>query len=447
MNGAKGIKKKIKKVKGSATVEATIVLPFFLIVLFSLAYIINIFYTYNTVQASLSEVARRIGNMSYFYHVSGLKEYSDQLNDMAQEAGGTLEDQKDTITNAFDSFNDTISGAQNAVGFGVDSVDDIKKLLENAKDFNENMTGASDLVQTIISDPKNELKLFMTVFAQKLSYEATNRIICFIAKGDLGSELNKRVFSSGEDAAINLGIKDGLKGMNFNQSSVFGDTESLEFVVNYSIKAPLVFGLIPDFQLSNRVKIIAWTGGRGESAKIKNVENEETNLSESSIWVQMDQDKKYWDRGLEIEDMQVEKLINESKGKGIEAFATAKSYSLIDAYTYDISTGAVEYYDVFTLNPFMKTYSEKHSAISYEIKKHSKRLLECEAPDYFQGVQVKTLKRIVILVIPVNSDPYAEEAYDKACQELKKFDIEVRLVRDYGSYSLPEEIQEPAEAA
>ncbi len=442
MNGAKVIKKGMKKDGGSATIEAAIALPVFLFVLFSLAYIIRIFYTYNTIQASLSEVARRIGNMSYFYHVSGLKDYSDQLNHMAQEAGGTLEEQKNTIVDAFSSFNNMLYSAQRPGNPGDYSIDQIQQLLEDVKSFDADMTEAWGMVQSIISDPKEELRLFMTIFAQKLSYEVTNRLVCLIAKGDLGAELNKRVKSGGRDAALSLGVIGGIGGMDFNQnSSIFGDTESLELVVRYSIKAP--FGFIPELKLTNRTKIIAWTGGRGVSVKVN--EENQTSTTASSIWTEMDQDSRYWDRGLEIENTHVEKLINEGKSKGLESYATSKDYPVIDAYTINKNTGEVVYYDVFTLNPHLKTYSTRPNEIRYAIKKHGKSLLECKPPDLY-GVEVKNVRRIVVLVIPDNSGDYAVKAYTEACKELLKLNVEVLLVKGYGSYQAPDEIQEPAES-
>ncbi len=440
MSGAKAIKKNSDK--GSATVEAAIVLPVFLIVLLSLAYIIRIFYAYNTIQTSLSEVARRIANMSYFYHVSGLKDYSDQLSEMAQEAGNTLEDQKTTIVEAFGSFNDVIYSAQNTPNSGGDSIDQIQQLLEGSESLNENMTEAWELAESIISDPKQELRLFMTIFAQKLSYEVTNRLVCLIAKGDLGAELDKRVKIKGDDAARSLGVVNGIGGMDFiPYSSTFGDTESLELVVRYSLKTP--FGLIPELQLSNRVKIIAWTGGRGTSVKVEKTQNTTTS---SSIWTEMDQDNRYWDRGLEVEDLHVEKLVNEGKSRGLEAFQTAKGFPVVDAYTLNRNTGEAVYYDVFTLNPHLKTYSTRPNEIRYAIKRHGKRLLECDSPD-LQGVDVKSIKRIVVLIIPENSGDYAVKAYTEACKELERFNVEVLLVKGYGAYQVTDEDQVPADAA
>lgn len=425
MSGVKAIKAGKRGIKGSSTIEATIVLPFFLLVLFSFAYIIRIFFVYNTMQEALSEVGRRYGNMSYFYHVTGLKDYSDALNTAAEEAESTLTGQHDVLVNAFNAFNETITADSGQTV----SLDSLMAVFEESGDLGNVSSDVSDLVQTIIADPKAELRLIVTVFARKLSYKITNGLFGLMARGSLGKELKKRVNTDKDDPALALGIKNGLKGLDFMQTNIFGDSESMEFVVNYSVRAPVAFMLLPDIKLSNRVKIMAWTGGRGKSVKSEEKKDDEA----SSIWTKMDNDKKYWDRGLEIEKLETEKIIN-SAGNGVQAKATSNKYPVIDAYMYNVSQATVEYYDIFTLNPFMKTYSEKPSAIKSEIKRHGKRILEFDSPDFISGGNLKDIKRVLIMVIPENSGDYAVEQYEKAKEELAKYQVEVRLVKGYGAY-------------
>ena len=417
MSGVKDINTGARGIKGSSTIEATIVLPFFLIVFFSFAYIIRIFFTYSTVQDALSEVGRKYGNMSYFYHVIGLKDYSDALRTAADEAENTLLNQHDVLVNAFNDFNDMVSG--NSIPSG--SIDNIMEAFDGVSDLGNSALEAVDLVRTIAADPKAELKLMVTVFARKLNYKITNELVSLMAESSLIKELEKRVRTRKDDPAAALGIEGGLRGFDFTHTDIFGDSESMDFVVSYSVKAPVVFAFAPSIRLSNRVKIIAWTSGRGESVKNNEKEQEEN----SSLWTKMDNDKKYWDRGLEIEKREIEKL---------SATATPKKYPVIDAYIYNESQAMVEYYDIFTLNPFMKTYSEKTSAIKSEIKKHGKRLLEFETPDFLKEYDIKEIKRVVIMVIPENSEDYAAEQYKKAKKELEKYKVEVRLVKGYGAY-------------
>jgi hypothetical protein len=440
LNGARDIDRKTGKT-GSTTIEAAIVLPFFLIVLFSLAYIIRIFYTYNTVQAALNETARGAANASYFYYATGLKDYGNMLEELADSAENTLEEQKSTLIEAFANFNDTVSGVGQAAASEDISLDDFLEILEDGQNLSNSYDKLNDLVESISSNPKGELKLFLTIFAEKFTYEARNRVVCLIAKGKLGSELQKRV-KTGRDAALSLGIKGGLSGIDFSGSSIFGDSETLDFCVKYYVKASAPFGVIPELKLSNRVKITAWTGGRGKSVRISDEKSDDAGVDEDggSLWMKMDQDNRYCDRGLEIENLYVGKLLAERKSNGFEAQATSAGYPVIDAYAYDAETDTAEYYDIFTLNPFMKTYSENSSAVAREIKKHGKRLIECDTPEFFKDIDVRAVKRVVVMVVPENS--YPEEAVKAAQDYLKKYNVEVLLVKDYGNYTESAEEQE-----
>lgn len=431
MSGARAIKTDNKGSKGSSTVEAAIVLPFFLIVFLSFAYIIRVFFVYNTMQEALSEVGRRYGYISYFYHITGLKDYSDALNKAADDAQNTLSGQRDVLVNAFNAFNEAVSGGSIQAG----SMDDITAVLEKANYLSNTSSEVFNMIQNIVSDPKAEIRLIITVFARNLNYKITNQLVGIMAKGSLAKELEKRVGTNKDDPAEALGITGGIRGLDFSQTDIFGDSESMEFVVSYSVKAPVVFAFVPEIRLSNRVRIIAWTGGRGES--VKNEEKVEEK-EDASLWTKMDNDKRYWDRGLEIEKLEVEKL---------NATAAPIKYPVIDAYKYNESTATIEYYDVFTLNPFMKTYSEKPSAIKSEIKKHGKRLLEFGTPEFLKDADIKEVKRIVIMVIPENSGQYAVEQYEKAREELKKYNVEVRLVKGYGNYETAEQDEQLKKAS
>lgn len=439
MNGARVIDRgKYKKIHGSTTVEAAIVLPVFLMVVFSFAYLIRICYAYNMVQESLSNVARGIANMSYFYHVSGAKDYADELKDMADEAQNTLQEQKKTIINAFDSFNELINGVSE-----IGSTFSVDKLIDDFNDAGDAADGLTKLADSISGDPKAELDLLMTAFGQKLSYELTNKLVCLIAKHDLSNELlNMLGKSKGEDAASALGIKDGINGMSFDGSSVFGDKESLEFVVRYRVKPPVVFGLVPEVKLCNRVKVIAWTGGRGASVKGSGDEDGSSDdAKDESIWDSMDKDKNYMDRGLAVEKLYIGELKQKNNKSGVKTFEASR-YSGIDAFTYDEETKTAQYYDIFTLNPFMKTYSQRPDAIVSEIKKHAKRLLDCNDPEELEGVKVKSVKRIVVLVVPENSDAVVDNAFEKAQKELGSHGVEIELVKGYGNFTPPEENEE-----
>ena len=160
----------------------------------------------------------------------------------------------------------------------------------------------------------------------------------------------------------------------------------------------------------------------------------------------MDKNKDYMDRGLTIEKLYIDELTQKNNSKGVKTFETSSKTGM-DAFTYDEKTGIAEYYDIFTLNPFMKTYQQRPGAIASEIKKHGKKLLDCTEPEYLENVNVSSVKRIVVFVVPENSDQMVDEAYAKAKKELEPYDIEVVLIKGYGQYTPPKENENQDEAA
>jgi hypothetical protein len=416
--------------RGSAAVEAAVVIPIFMIALFSLAYIIKVFMAYNVMQSALQSVARSISNASYYYHISGLKDYSEKLDSMGQSASDELKNQADTIIGAVDSFSSLISNID-----GQDTSVDLETRIRNIGALGKELAGDArdviELVKGCIKDPKQEIKLLLTVFAQKAAYAARKEMVCLISRLMLEEELKKR--ATGMDVKRTLGIQD----ISFDQTQVFGDNESLEFIITYDINPPVPFGLVPKLALSNRVKVIGWTSGRGSSPRME----EQEDKPGDSVWVRMDTEKKYWDRGLAIEDLEVEKLSNEAKDMGMCFKATSKRYPVVDAFMFDDHT--VKAFDLFTLNPFMKTYQDQPGRIKSEMKKHGKRLLEFEPQDYPEVWNLPNHERIIIIILPENARealPNIEELLDEAKAELMRMGIsEVRVRYDYGIYAKPEE--------
>ncbi len=417
------------KKRGSVSVEAAISLSVFMLFIFSLAYILKVFYTYNTVQESLSEVSRNMANFSYFYHITEAKDFTDRLNDMAQEAGNQLEEQKNTIVNAFTSFtsffsSDSPADEELAIPVSVDS------LIDSMTSRDDSAEGGDLLFAGIT--PKEELKLFITLIAKKLNYEITNKLVCLLAKNSLKTELSERT-NTKDDPALALGICNGMKGLDFSKSSVFGDSESLEFIVNYTVEP---FAFLPAIPLSNRVKVIGWTGGRGATVKVSensDTADDTTDTEVQSYWNSYDDDKRYFDRGFKMKEEYL-KSLNPGKSNPFMEFERQTGIPVMDAYVYNKETGTTEYYDVFTLNPFLKTYSTQPGAIASQIKKHGKRLHECETPNKLKDREIGKVRKIVVMIVPENSGEEVDKACQNAQETLKKHGVEVMLHRAFGSY-------------
>lgn len=438
MNGHKATKAKtyikMSSGSGSATVEAAIVMPVFLIAFFTLAYLIRIFFAYNTMQAALQNVARSIGSSSYFYYASGLKDYTDKLQDRANKANETLADQKDTIINTVTSFNELLSTSETTVtdSSGI-TQEGIQNLIDSAQNLQGSFEDSKELFQSIAEDPGAQIKLLLTVFAQNVTYEARNQLVRAIAGSMLDTELKRKFHKDVSDVYLDLGIKDGIQSINFSQTEVFGDKESLDIVIYYTVHVPAPFSLIPEMQLCNRVKVIAWTGGRGESVRVRPEIPEETeNPDDSSIWVSMDKDQRYWDRGLEIERLEVDRIKKEASGEGLQCSATDPKYPKVDAIAS--SDLEVKLYDVFTLNPFMKTYVNNPNKIRSEINRHAKSLGSFDAQATLGVSENVQITRVVVIVMPSNAPADAIAQAERAKSDLAGGGVVVEIVTGHGEY-------------
>ena len=78
--------KALKASRGSATVEAAVILPVIIIVFISILSIIRIAGTYDRVQYALNQVAADLSQYSYLYTVLGLQEGHDEIIDDIENA-------------------------------------------------------------------------------------------------------------------------------------------------------------------------------------------------------------------------------------------------------------------------------------------------------------------------------------------------------------------------
>lgn len=439
MIGVRGIKNKLKRSAkektGSVTTEAAVSLSVFLFAVFSLAYVIKVFFIYNTVQASLNDVSVNLANLCYFYNVSDIKAFSDQISDSAREAGLELEEQRNAFVNAFSSFKNLFASGGSSVPSTQElSLDDLADAVNNGYDL-------AVLFNDIISNPREELRLFMRILAGKLNYEVTNKLVCFIAQNSLKAELGERLKISGEDPALKLGIREGIRGIDFDQSSIFGDLETIELVAKYQTK-PFLF--LPGLKLINRVKIVAWTGGRGNPGKaVPDADSDRP--EEKSLWEEYDNTKLYFDRGLLIEEEYLE-TIRPDRRETLQGtiFSSNTGVPAVDAYICRKSgrnSYEVELYDVFSLNPFLKTYSTRPGSIENQIRKHGKRLYDSEIPKELKDKDISKIRRIVVLIVPENSGNGVDQAVINAKENLERYGVEIILHRGFGEYVSEEESQ------
>ncbi|NLY17570.1 MAG: pilus assembly protein, partial [Clostridiaceae bacterium] len=118
-----------KAQRGSATVEAAIVLPIVMLAFMAVLSIIRIAVTYQRMQQALNQVSCQLSQYSYLYAISGLKEQHDKLNKEINEAVDELKKQQDVFT-AF--YGEMQSITENMGQINVSDINDMESIINLA---------------------------------------------------------------------------------------------------------------------------------------------------------------------------------------------------------------------------------------------------------------------------------------------------------------------------
>lgn len=98
-----------KREKGSLTIEATISLTIFLMVIISILSFVNYCRVQATISNAVDGVGKELSQYAYFYKMSGLDKVEANINESA--SGSTS--QMNSVIGSFMSINDMIAGKEN----------------------------------------------------------------------------------------------------------------------------------------------------------------------------------------------------------------------------------------------------------------------------------------------------------------------------------------------
>lgn len=221
----------MKKARGSMTVEATIIMPLYVLLLMFLANFMNIFYLHQTVQYGLHNAGSVIAQYCYAVDKTvGMEKFT-----VSEDTQGKFSD----IGAAMDEFN---SAAQTAMstfdgGFTLDKLDD---LITNGKKF---ASASGNLADKLRSVNGNDLVSYLLTTA-----------------GEAGGGM-----------IVKAMVEDYLNQMKVNRNLLNGDIQYALYVDNSSydliLKAAYcyndpIFSIFTDgFAIEQQVMVHPWIGG------------------------------------------------------------------------------------------------------------------------------------------------------------------------------------------
>lgn len=235
--------------KGSLTVEATIVLPVFMIAVLLVVNIMNILMLHNRVQFAINAAAHELASYSYVYTVTGIK-----------SAVETVESDGDPYTSKIDETSNNILECMDAIQ-NLKTADDV----ENVKESGEKSV---ESVKDLLSDPKGALIGAGYIAAEKGIYEAQSAVGKTAIQG-LTKKYIKQGTQSEDEYLTKHGVDDGFKGLDFSGTSIYNDSDHkmVDVVVQYDINLLSYKAVIntPKLHVVQRVTVPAWLDGDGDS--------------------------------------------------------------------------------------------------------------------------------------------------------------------------------------
>lgn len=267
--------KKLNKERGSATVEAIISFTGFLFVIFTILNIINFCRAQMLISNAVDTATKEITQYSYFYKMSGLQKFSDDISANAEQGKtnlndviGTVGDLYSSIGTAADNTAEHAANIKNAVEEGNVNLNDVQNTLAGIKTDGTNIETSINSVMSAFDSVQDNPLLYMKSIIAVAGNESLDLLKSHVIAAPLARSFTAKHFGKTTAEANSelkkLGVVDGLDGMNFKMSTVFSSDapEDVHIVVYYRLKIVQIFGWTTlEVPMCKESVARAWLGG------------------------------------------------------------------------------------------------------------------------------------------------------------------------------------------
>ena len=229
--------------EGLLTVEAILGLVPFILVILGIISFIDIFAVHNKIQYAMHQMGNEISAYTYFYEALGIRSADLGLKADIDKQTAPLDTTLNDLSGTIESGKDTINKGQ--------------QLVNSAGVF--------------ISDPKQLLRSIVYLGIEKGEQKAKTWLLGCISNGMfqvyLDESFAKHKSMSADEYLIHYGVKDGINGLNFKNSSFLSDDQyrMIDLVVEYDIEVYFfkLFRKDPTIHVVQRCEVPAWLNGDG----------------------------------------------------------------------------------------------------------------------------------------------------------------------------------------
>lgn len=270
----KGHGKEFNNQRGSATIEAVIGFTAFLFAIFTILGLVNFCRAQMLVSSAVDTAAKEMSQYAYFYQMSGLQKFEEQLDDNASVGKNNINEVIGTVDQLYSSINGAVeqtvqekTNVANMIAAGdvdLQTFENAITGIENsAEGVMQGITGVGNALKDVGNDPLLYMRSLVALIGSE-GMEAAKRAVAV----PLARSFVSKHFGEDTDAANekleSLGIEGGLDSMNFNLSNIFSDDEhqNIEITVIYKVKLFQVFDwVVLEANVSKVAVCRAWLGG------------------------------------------------------------------------------------------------------------------------------------------------------------------------------------------
>lgn len=266
-----------KNSRGSITVEASLSMILFVFFMVCIISLINISRVQTKVGNALHLAAIDISNMSYLYYLVGLYDLDTTISNSGEDAGTAITGhlaKADTVIKDTETFLSVIATGKDEVLGAEGNISDIVETLKSTSGDAEKQVQAIkassasliDDFKGIADNPIGFVKILAQYGIGKASGTAKNLIAGLFAQSLMEDHIEAGgTITDANQYLVSLGVKDGLGGMSFLASEIFGgdDNTDINLVVVYRVN---IFPLLGDYTIpvAQSASTRAWLYGDTE---------------------------------------------------------------------------------------------------------------------------------------------------------------------------------------
>lgn len=263
----------MKKVEGSLTVEAALVLPIFLMAVLSIMYIMKIIYIHENIQQSLSETANELATYSYILDKSKILGAQQEIYQNASRNssdGVSLYNHLEDLYKSIDGGNSYTHADKKLVTASVDTSSSsdmnskIDGFLHTVMRIKELVKGNAETAYGSLYEMVDSLESVLNSVKKTMVGGAVSEGIS-VANNYVGTKIAQEILDNyiTDEQYRKWYIVGGKKGMNFRYSKFMLDNQDIDLIVKYKIDIPMPFPGIRNIPMTQRVKVRGWTGNDG----------------------------------------------------------------------------------------------------------------------------------------------------------------------------------------